>query len=145
MIKNYHHEVKWNDYFLPQSVFGWGQFYLSGCVSESTDYFSKLHRWDEYKTASCSEEAVVMCEVGKKGASVTYMIMLTCCSRPHSMGPICRLTDCQRAGYELWRPLWKSHLCHEHCAIYRQPTFVAFWQGLWVFAHGCTHCFVRLQ
>ncbi len=36
------------------------------------------------------------------------------------------------AGSGLRRQLWKSHLCHWHCALYRRPTFVAVWLRLWV-------------
>lgn len=88
-----------------------------------------------------------MYEVGKKVTSVTYMIilMVTSCSKPPSMRPISRLTDCQLAGSELWRPLWKSHLCHWHCTLYRKPTFVALWLRLRVFVCGCPLCFVWVQ
>lgn len=46
-------------------------------------------------------------------------------NNPPSMRPISRLTHCQLAGYKLWRPLWKSHLWHWHCALDRRPTFEA--------------------
>lgn len=89
----------------------------------------------EYFTATYSSRTALVYEVGNKIKSVKYMIilMVNSCSKAPSMSPISRLTDCQLAGSELWRPLWKSHLCHWHCALYRKPPFVLLWPRVRVF------------